>query len=82
MHEQSIIDAMIAGAKNSKYGRDPEHPNASGSLTRFFTSIANENITAFCALLGQLIQHEIDKEPSVEPQYCGNCRRASAMRKP
>jgi hypothetical protein len=69
MHEQSIIDAMIEGAKESRYGKDPQHPDQPGSLTRFFTSVADENITAFCALLGAMIQHEAPTEPReiVEP---------------
>jgi hypothetical protein len=67
--DQELLDALIEGAKNSRYGKDLQHPDQPGSLTRFFTSVADENITAFCALLGAMIQHEAQTEPReiVEP---------------
>jgi hypothetical protein len=68
--QRELYHALIEGAKNSKYGRDPNCPDQPGTLTRFFTSIADQNVTAFCALLGQLIQHEVSAQTdeSVKPQ--------------
>jgi hypothetical protein len=69
MHEQSIIDAIIEGAKASKYGRDPAHPDQPGDLATFFANVCNANPAAFLMLFGELIQQEVQTEPSVEPQH-------------
>ena len=68
MPERSIIDAIISGAENSRWGRDPAHPTAPGSLQRFMTSLANEHPAAFLALFKKLIPNTIETE-SIEPQY-------------
>lgn len=67
--QETLREAILEAAKNSKYGKDPEHPDRPGSLTRFFTSIADQNIAVFCLLLGQLIQADTQTDESVEPQY-------------
>jgi hypothetical protein len=69
--QRELYDALIEGAKNSKYGRDPQHADQPGDLTRFFTAVCNENVAAFCALLGAIIEHEAQTEAreSVESQY-------------
>lgn len=66
MSERSIIDAILLGAINSKWARDPEHPELEGSLTRFMTSLANDHPEAFVSLFKKLIQ--ADTEPSIEPE--------------
>jgi hypothetical protein len=66
--QEIIRDAIIEGAKNSKYGRDPDS-NEPGDLATFFTNVCNENVAAFCVLLGAMIQQETQTEPSVEPQH-------------
>ena len=43
----------MAGAINSKYGKDDEHPE--GDLVTFFTNLANEHIGLFCSLFGKSI---------------------------
>ena len=65
MPERSIIDAILLGAINSKWARDPEHPESEGSLTRFMTSLADAHPVEFISLFKKLIQAD---ESSVEPQ--------------
>ena len=48
-----LREALIAGAINSKYGKDDEHPD--GDLVTFFTNLANEHIGLFCSLFGKSI---------------------------
>ena len=64
--ERSIVDAIIAGAKNSKYGRDSEHPEQPGSLTNFFTNVCDAHPAAYLKLLRKLIQPDIDPMPQYE----------------
>ena len=45
---------MFAAAESSEYGKDPSNPNAPGNLTRFFTTLANNNIGVFCMLFGKI----------------------------
>ena len=37
--QRELYDAIIAGAKASKYGRDLEHPD--GDLSVFFANVCN-----------------------------------------
>jgi hypothetical protein len=48
-----LREALMAGAINSKYGKDDEHPE--GDLVTFFTNLANEHIGLFCSLFGKSI---------------------------
>ena len=65
--QRELYDAIIAGAKASKYGRDLEHPD--GDLSVFFANVCNANPAAFLMLFGELIQQEVQIEPSVEPPH-------------
>ena len=65
--DQELLDALIEGAKNSRYGKDPQHPD--GDLAIFFANVCNENPAAFLALFAGLIQADTQTEPSVEPQH-------------
>ena len=67
MHERSIIDAIISGAENSRFGRDPAHPDAPGSLKNFFTNVCNQEPVTFLSLIKKLVQAD-DIEPSIVPQ--------------
>jgi hypothetical protein len=55
-----LREALIAGAINSKYGKDDEHPN--GDLVVFFTNLANEHIGLFCSLFGKSIPRHIQTQ--------------------
>jgi hypothetical protein len=66
--QTELYSAIIEGAKASKYGRDPQRPDQPGSLTRFMTAIADKRPAAFCALLGAMIEQEVQTELSSEPQ--------------
>ena len=50
-----LREAMIAGATNSKWAKDPEHPERPGTLENFFRNVAEENIGVFCSLFARLI---------------------------
>jgi hypothetical protein len=52
--------AMIEGAKNSRFGKDPNNPDAPGTLVNFFTNIASEYPAAFCTLFGKLIPRHVN----------------------
>ena len=41
---QDLRNAMMNGARNSDYGKDPAYPNQPGDLERFFTTLANNNL--------------------------------------
>ena len=47
--------AMIQGAVNSKWAKDPAHPDRPGTLENFFKNIAEANIGVFCSLFARLI---------------------------
>jgi hypothetical protein len=64
--QRELYDAIIAGAKASKYGRDLEHPD--GDLSVFFANVCNTSPAAFLMLFGELIQQEVQTEPR-EPQH-------------
>jgi hypothetical protein len=63
--QRELYDALIEGAKNSKYGRDPQRPDQPGDLRRFFTNVLNENPAAILMLFGEMIQHEVSTEPQI-----------------
>jgi hypothetical protein len=54
--QRELFDAIVEGAKASKYGRDGS--NGPGNLTTFFKNIANQHPAAFCSLLETLIELE------------------------
>ena len=70
-YTREIREAMFAAAENSEYGKDPSNPNAPGNLTRFFTTLANNNIGVFCMLFGKMIPRQIhtQSEGTVEVTY-------------
>jgi hypothetical protein len=59
---REIREAMLEGAMNSEYGKDPKHPDEPGDLARFFTNMANKNIDLFCAMLTKLIPRQINTQ--------------------
>jgi hypothetical protein len=61
-----LFDAIVKGAEESRYGKDPLHPEAPGSLTRFLTAIADKHPQVFVSLLGELLQQEVQAELSIE----------------
>jgi hypothetical protein len=73
-----LREALMAGAINSKYGKDDEHPN--GDLVVFFTNLANEHIGLFCSLFGKsipkFIQTQSDSTLSVTYQSMEEVRSA------
>jgi hypothetical protein len=50
---------LLEGAKNSKYGRDPDNPEAPGTLENFFKNVANDHPNEFLALLSKLIPRQV-----------------------
>ena len=65
----TIVDAIIAGIENSKFGKDKAHPDAPGNLTNFFTNVCNQEPAAYLKLL-----EKIDPNGSIRK------RRASVPR--
>jgi hypothetical protein len=59
---REIREAMIQGAINSDYGKDPDHPEREGDLVRFFTNMANKNLDLFGAMLMKLIPRQISTQ--------------------
>jgi hypothetical protein len=57
-----LREALITGAVNSDYGKDPEHPDQPGSLERFMVTLANRNIGLFCGLFGKSIPRHIETQ--------------------
>ena len=55
--QRERFDAIVEGAKASKYGRD-DGSHGPGNLTTFFKNIANQHPAAFCSLLETLIELE------------------------
>jgi len=55
-------EALIAAAKNSKYGRDPDNPDAPGDLVRFLTTLADNNIGLFTSLVAKSIPKFIESQ--------------------
>lgn len=60
--QTKLYNTIIEAAKASKYGRDPGS-NELASLTTFFKNVCNANPAAFLALLGAMIEHEVNTEP-------------------
>ena len=56
---KNIREAMIQGAINSKYGKDPDHPDQPNSLVNFFKNVAEENLAAFCTLFGKILPRHV-----------------------
>ncbi len=65
---RELREAMIDGANNSDYGKDPEHPDQPGDLERFFTTLANNNIGIYCMLFGKLIHRHIYTQSEVRAE--------------
>ena len=59
---RELREAMIEGAKNSKYGKDPNNPEAPGTLENFFANAADENLADFLVLFGRLIPRQINTQ--------------------
>ena len=66
---ESVIDAIILGAINSRFGKNLEHPDAPRSLTNFMINLCNQEPAAFLALFKKLIPNTTETDESVEPQY-------------
>ena len=63
-----LREAMIEGAVNSKWAKDPADPDAPGTLEMIFRNIAKSNIGVFCSLFARLIPRHttVQNETSID----------------
>jgi hypothetical protein len=52
---RELVDAVIYGATNNKYAKDPSNPAAPGEISRFFAHCCEENPILYMQLLSKLL---------------------------
>jgi hypothetical protein len=55
---RELKDAMLAGAENSIHAKDPNDPNAPGTVTQFMTNVANKYPDKYAQMLTKFIPQQ------------------------